>query len=176
MEEKIFTLKENRTGNTACYPTCLTVSGATDRIVFKFLAERSSLFAPYKGYNEPLFDGDVCEIFIGGKANYYEIEVAPNGAVLFAKIKNYGDNGFSTVLLPLSEKEKLLVTSASVFDGGYGVEIGIERSAFEEKDLFFNAFRIDTDGGEKAEKHTFSVFPTLRKSFHLSEAFGKLEL
>ena len=175
MEDKIFTLKENRTGNKACYSTCLTVSVMKKRIVFNFLAESSSLFAPYSGYNEPLFDGDVCEIFIGDKANYYEIEVAPNGAVLFAKITNYGNGGFSTKLLPLAEKEKLLVTSARVF-GGYEVTIEIERSAFEDKNVFFNAFRIDTDGGEKAEKHLFSVFPTLRNSFHLSEVFEKLEL
>lgn len=176
MKERIFELKDNQTGNTARYSTRLTVFCTVNRIVFTFRAERSSLFTPYNEYNEPLFNGDVCEIFIGNRANYYEIEVAPNGAVLFAKIENYGNGGFCTCLQPLCEKEKLIFAAASVFDGGYTATIEIESSAFEGNDVFFNAFRIDTDGGEKAEKHTFSVFPTLRKSFHLSEAFGKLEL
>ena len=83
-------LKENTNNGHVLHPTELSVRRENDYVVFTFVAKRSSFYSAGNKYNDPLYDGSVVEVFIDyGKANhYYEVEVAPNGAVFLADIEN----------------------------------------------------------------------------------------
>ena len=166
-------LKENVTGEQTPFTTVLNYSRVGNELHFKFICENSKLFSAYSGYNEPIYRGDVCEVFLctgGDLKEYYEIEVAPNGAVFFAKILN--DNGLHASFL-----DKTIKTSVEITDVGYNVEIIVPCDAVgvkEDTPIRFNAFRIETEGGEE-NKNLLALSPTLAPFFHVPEKFIVLE-
>ena len=96
---------------------------------------------------------------------YFEIEVAPNGSVFFAKILN--DNGLKATFL-----KKNFKTSVTLTEKGYDVEIVIPYSSLGagEHPIYFNAFRIETEGGIP-DKNLLALSPTLKTTFHVPEKF-----
>ncbi|MBR2336898.1 MAG: carbohydrate-binding family 9-like protein [Clostridia bacterium] len=162
-------LKDNVTGEQSPISTILHYFRIGNNLHFKFICEDSKLFSAYSGYNEPIYKGDVCEVFLCTGEDireYYEIEVAPNGASFFAKILN--DNGLRVNFLEKSFESKVEIT-----EKGYNVEITVPCEAIGVKDgvqIRFNAFRIETDGGVP-ERHLLALSPTLTASFHVPERF-----
>ena len=61
-------------------------------------------------------------------------------------------------------------------ENGYEATITINTDDVKtgEGKIFFNAFRIETDGGE-TEKHLFALSPTMRRKFHVPEKFVYLD-
>ena len=166
-------LKENVTGAETPFNTVLNYCRIGNNLHFKFECENSKLFSAYSGYNEPIYKGDVCEVFIctsGDLRDYFEIEVAPNGTVFFAKIFN--ENSLKTTFLEQSFTAKVDVT-----DVGYNVEIIIPCDAIgvkEDTPIRFNAFRIETEGGVP-NKNLLALSPTLAPFFHVPEKFIPFE-
>lgn len=158
-------LKENYTGNTACYKTKFKFRKCSKFLHFAFKACNSSLNSYSNKYNDELYKADVCELFIkyGKENHYYEIEVAPNGAVFLSDIENI-DGNFKGALID----QCFVKTSVKVKKDTYKVRISIPRSFIKTKKIEFNAFRIETDGIE-SNKHLFALHPTLCGSFHKSE-------
>jgi hypothetical protein len=162
-------LRENVTGEQTPFTTILNYSRVGNNLHFKFTCENSKLFSAYSGYNEPIYRGDVCEVFLctgEDLREYYEIEVAPNGTVFFAKIFN--DNGLRTSFL-----EQAFTANVEITEVGYNVEIVIPCEAVGVKDgtpIRFNAFRIETEGGEE-NKNLLALSPTLVPRFHVPEKF-----
>lgn len=167
-------LYENKTGEETPFTTAFDYELKDSEIVFKFDCENSRLFSAYQGDNEPLYLGDVVEVFIGVGENpkkYYEIEVAPNGALFFAEIENNSGN-LKTDFLEPNLKRKVRLNGSS-----YSVEISVPRSFFNLKDgdkIYFNAFRIETEGGTP-EKNLIALSPTLHGRFHDPSKFILLE-
>lgn len=158
-------LRENITGEKACYKTEFKFRKGLKNLVFKYKAYNSSFNSYSNKYNDELYRGDVCELFIkyGKENHYYEIEVAPNGATFLADIENI--NGiFKGELI----NECFVKTSAVIKDDYYEVTISVPKSFIKTKKIEFNAFRIDTDG-VKSDAHLFALHPTLCGSFHKSE-------
>lgn len=162
-------LKDNFTGDSACYETSLQISENDKQYVFEFYAKNSTFYCPYKNYNENLYEGDVCEVFIGDAndvSNYYEIEISPEGAIFLAKV--YNDGGDTEESLHLTYLENDLLEVNTQKDGkNYLVKIAIDKKKLNlplEK-IAFNAFRIDTDG-IKQDLHLFSLNPTKCETFH----------
>ena len=162
-------LKENVTGEQTPITTVLHYSRIGNELHFKFVCENSKLFSAYSGYNEPIYRGDVCEVFLctsGNIKEYYEIEVAPNGAVFFAKIVN--DNGLHTSFL-----ENTIKTNVEITEVGYNVDIVVPCDVVGVNDnvpIMFNAFRIETEGGHE-NRHLLALSPTLVPRFHVPESF-----
>lgn len=161
-------LKENVTGGETQFTTLLDYSRVGNNLRFHFSCENSKLFSAYSEDNEPIYCGDVCEVFLSvdGKLNeYFEIEVAPNGTVFFAKILN--DNGLKATFL-----KKNFKTSVTLTEKGYDVEIVIPYSSLGagEHPIYFNAFRIETEGGIP-DKNLLALSPTLKTTFHVPEKF-----
>lgn len=158
-------LKENITGGKACYKTTLKCKESKDSYIFKFKAFHSSFFSISDKYNSNLYDGDVCEVFIeyGEKDHYYEVEVAPNGAVFLANIHNDGTSFKGTLI-----DDCFVKTSAQIHKNYYYVVMEIPKDKIKMDKIKFNAFRIDTDGG-KTNAHLFALHPTLCGSFHKKE-------
>ncbi len=166
-------LRENVTGEKTPFTTILDYSKIGNSLRFKFTCENSKLFSAFKGYNEPIYRGDVCEVFICTGENlkeYYEIEVAPNGAVFFAKIVN--ENGLNVTYL-----EQTFTASVEITEIGYNVEIIIPCDAIGVREgvpIRFNAYRIETEGGVP-NKNLLALSPTLVPRFHVPEKFIVLE-
>jgi hypothetical protein len=166
-------LKENFTGKCPIYKTELSIKIEGEFLVAKFIAHDASLFSFGDKYNDDLYCGDVVELFIdvGVENHYYEIEVNPKNLHFLADITNDG-NGFS------GEKiNKDFIQSTVEIDGKTwitNIKIPLEAINYnKDYGIKFNAFRIDTDGGER-DKHLFSLSPTLCGTFHKKEAFIKL--
>ena len=158
-------LKENITGAEACYKTEFKYRKCCKYLCFTFKAHHSALDSYSDKYNDELYRGNVCELFIkyGKENHYYEIEVAPNGATFLADIENINGNFKGTLI-----DDCFVKTNAKVKKNAYMVRILIPKSFIKTKKIEFNAFRIETDG-ERPEKHLFALNPTLCNSFHKSE-------
>ncbi|MBE5741923.1 MAG: hypothetical protein E7360_01230 [Clostridiales bacterium] len=162
-------LRENRKGEKTPFITTLEYGRVGNNLRFKFCAHDSKLFSAYSEDNEPIYNGDVVEVFlcVGKDINeYYELEVAPNGAVFFAKIKNENGN------LKLEFLPKAFTADVTLTDNGYDVEIIVPYSAIKAGDhpIRFNAFRIETEGGHR-DKHLLALNPTLCGNFHCPDKF-----
>ena len=155
-------LKENITGNKACYKTLFKFKKGIKHLHFRFDAFNSTFNSYSNKYNDNLYQADVCEIFIryGKENHYYEIEVAPNGTIFLADITNINDK-FSGNLL----SECFVKAYAKICKNKYIVKISIPKNIIRTNPIEFNAFRIETDG-EAPEKHLFALHPTMCSSFH----------
>lgn len=158
-------LLDNLTGKEALYKTKFTFKETRKSLFFSFVCYHSKFFSYSEKYNSELYRGDVCEVFINyGKNNhYYEIEVAPNGAIFLSDIENDGKSFKGTLIEKCFVKAK-----AKIKKKKYIVKIEIPREIIPTKNIKFNAFRIDTDGG-KENAHLFALHPTLCKTFHKKE-------
>ncbi|MBQ7374021.1 MAG: carbohydrate-binding family 9-like protein [Clostridia bacterium] len=162
-------LKDNVTGEKTPFKTILEYSRFGNNMLFKFTCEKSKRFSAYSEHNEPIYRGDVCEVFIctgEDLSEYYEIEVAPNGATFFAKIKN-NDGQLVTSFL-----EKNFTSKVTLTESGYDVEILIPFDAVNAgaHPIRFNAYRIETEGGYE-NRHLLALSPTKRPFFHCPESF-----
>lgn len=168
------TLKDNRTGGEAVYKTTVEVVLDEKYVTFLFDCRNSKMNSAYEGYNTNLYEGDVCEAFIctdGSRRIYYEIEVAPNNSVFFKRVENYGEGRRKSY--PMQNT----VASFVEIDGDdYKVQFSVPLKDIgynKEKGIFFNAYRVDTDGVE-SDRHLFAANPTLSNTFHKPEFFIEL--
>jgi len=167
-------LLNSRTGEKTNFKTALRYGVVGSSYAFSFDCENSELFSAYSEDNEPIYLGDVVEVFIGIGKNprkYYEIEVAPNGTKFFAEITNDGGD------LKVKFSQVEIKTEVERFKNGYKATIYIPETLFSnrgKKELYFNAFRIETEGGE-TEKNLLALSPTLSDTFHDPSKFIPLE-
>lgn len=167
-------LKNNYTGEETPFKTVLDYGRYDGGLYFDFDCENSRLFSAYDKDNEPIYKGDVVELFIcvgGDRRKYFEIEVAPNGAVFFAAIRN--ENGLHAKMLDT----KSLAAKVTLREGGYRVEIKVPFAALGANgfgETVFNAYRIETEGGVP-EKNLLALSPTLCGSFHMPQFFVPLD-
>ena len=160
-------LKENITGQKAIYDTVISFEIKDMVIYLDFVARHSSLFSFSDKYNDALYNGDACEIFVdyGNKTHYIDIEVAPNNTLFIALVKKtdksltFLDSNFVE-----SKTEKYL--------DGYKASLKIDLKALDKdvESIKYNIFRIETDGGT-ANAHLFALNPTLCGTFHVQEKF-----
>lgn len=165
-------LKNAVTGAEAQYPTSVCFHLSQGVLHVRFVAEESAFYTPYEGYNQPLYEGCVCELFFGDRLNYYEIEVAPNGAVFFAKITfdPVEDDIGGRALLPLPPK-------AEAIKGERGYEVSLSLPLKElglHTPFCLNAYRIEQKNKE-SEPVLLALSPTYRPFFHTPAAFVEVE-
>ncbi len=161
-------LKENMTGERTPFTTTVEYGRYGNNLRFKFCAENSQRFSAYSEDNEPIYTGDVVEVFIctgNDLTEYYELEVAPNGTIFFGKVKNDGK-------LHLSFLPKTFTAEVKNTETGYETEIIIPYSTINagKNPIRFNAFRIETEGGVP-EKNLLALNPTLCDTFHRPDKF-----
>lgn len=175
-----YQLKDNRTGGAACYPTALEITEENGVLTFRFTAEHSSRFCIYEGYNKLHCEGDVCEVFIGSdpeRKTYYEIEISPKNDLMLAKITYGGTEPDGEPILGLEYIDDCFLESAvECTDTGYTAVIRLKKEDIRTGggEIFFNAYRIETDGGE-TDKHLFALCPTMRSKFHVPPYYARLK-
>ncbi len=166
-------LKNNYTGEETPFKTVLEYGRKNGEFRFSFDCENSKLFSAYDEDNEPIYNGDVVELFIcvgGDRRSYFEIEVAPNGAVFFAEIRN--ENGLHAKML----NARSFFSKVTLRENGYSVEINVPDAilGYKNGEVTFNAYRIETEGGVP-NKNLLALNPTLCGSFHMPQFFVPLE-
>lgn len=176
-------MKNNHTGGAAAYESTVEITEKDGLLTFFFTARHSGYYAPYKLYNENHYEGDVCEVMIGSSADrrtYYEIEVSPENGLFLAKVTNDGFDAAGAPLLTLDyvPADACFVKSAVEKTAeGYTVTVTLpkEKILCGDGPIFFNTFRIDTDGGAEMDRHLITLFPTLCPTFHVPARFDLLE-
>ena len=175
----VYNLKNCRDGSKATYDTTVEISSVNGRLYFKFVAKNSQLYCPYHNYNDIHSSGDACELLIGTdpeRKKYYEIEISPENQQMIALMTYCGEDN-DNPKLELEFVEKSFMESRITLTGdGYIAELWFDERHIRtsEDDIYFNAYRLETDGGE-SEKHLFALNPTMRGKFHTPECFVYLK-
>ncbi len=178
----IYELKDCRTGNAAAYKTTVEITENNGILRFFFDAKHTAFYCPYSEYNKIHSEGDACEVLIGSDPDrkvYYEIEISANGDLMLAKMTYHGVDEKNNPVLDLdfvSKSDCFLKSAVHKTADGYTAEVSFPVSAIKTGNapVFFNAYRLETDGGEM-DKHLFALIPTLRPKFHAPSYFVELE-
>lgn len=176
-----YLLKNNRNGAAAVYETTVDVSQDERYIYFDFVAKHSDYYCPYGNYNDIHSCGDAVEVLIGtdpARKTYYELEVNPDNAVMLAKmtVTELDGNGAAKLHIDfVDEKECFFSSTARKTSSGYAVNIAVDKakSGMRIDEIYFNAYRLETDGGEM-EKHLFALNPTMCGKFHVPACYVML--
>ena len=176
-----YLLKNNRDGAASVYRTTVEVSQDERNIYFNFVAEHSNYYCPYLNYNDIHSCGDAVEILIGidpARKTYYELEVNPDNSKMLAKMtvtELDGDGAAKLNIEFVDEKDCFFTSSTVKTSGGYIVCIVIDkvRLNMPVEQIYFNAYRLETDGGEM-EKHLFALNPTMCGKFHVPTRYVML--
>lgn len=176
----IYNLKNCRDGSKADYDTTVEICKTDDKLYFKFDCKNSQYYCPFHNYNDIHSSGDICELLIGSdpeRKQYYEIEISPENELMIALMTYCGDDEVGEPQLKLDFVDESFIDSkVTITDDGYIAELWFNEGNVRtcEDDIFFNAYRIETDGGE-SEKHLFALNPTMRGKFHTPEYFVYLK-
>lgn len=176
-----YLLRNNRDGTAAVYETTVDVSQDEQYVYFDFVAEHSSCYCPYANYNDIHSCGDAVELLIGtdpARKTYYELEVNPKNAKMLAKMtvtELDGDGAAKLKIDFIDENDCFFRSTARKTNSGYEVNIAIDKvkSGMRDDKIYFNAYRLETDGGEM-EKHLFAINPTRCGKFHVPTRYVML--
>ena len=176
-------LAENLTGEKPWQATMAKMAWNRDFLYIAFQGEDDVQRASYRGFNDPLYEEDVVEIFIDDDRDlktYLEIEVNPRNAVLHYLIHN-DLQGEKLQFARIEPK----VRSAVAYDQLnriWKVEIAVPFAEFitatripprDGDRWLMNLFRIDR--AIKPEEDEYSAWsPTGKLDFHRPEFFGAL--
>lgn len=178
----IYNLKDVVTGEEAFYKTTLEIKEENNIIIFKFVAENSKYYCSKPKYNGIHSKGDAVEILIGTDPNrkeYYEIEVNPLNDIMLAKMRYLGITKKNKAKLKIKfirKKYCFVYSFVERNEKGYVAIIRIEKDKLDLNlgEIYFNAYRLETDGGEM-EKYLFALNPTFYPKFHVPEKFVLLK-
>ena len=176
-----YLLKNNRDGAASVYKTTVEVSQDERYIYFNFVAEHSNYYCPYHNYNDIHSCGDAVEILIGidlSRKTYYELEVNPDNSKMLAKMTMTeldGDGAAKLNIEFVDEKDCFFTSSTAKTPDGYIACIVIDKAGLNMpvEQIYFNAYRLETDGGEM-EKHLFALNPTMCGKFHVPSRYVML--
>lgn len=176
-----YDLKETETGGAPEFATTVDITESNGTIKFSFECEHTKCFCPFEGkYNELHSVGDVCEVFIGSdptRTTYYEMELSPKGDFMLAKMRYNGDDEQGVPILDIGYVDDCFVqTSARLTEKGYEctMEFDIKDILCGEGEVFFNCFRIETDGGT-TNRRLSALNPTRRRRFHTPKYYISLK-
>ena len=176
-----YLLKNNRDGQKAVYKTSVDVTQNQRYINFTFDAENTQYYCPFDNYNDIHSCGDAVEVLIGTdptRKTYYELEVNPNNVKMLAKmtVTELDDDGAAKLNIEfVDEKDCFFTSSTAKTPDGYIACIVIDKAGLNMpvEQIYFNAYRLETDGGEM-EKHLFALNPTMCGKFHVPTRYVML--
>ncbi len=176
----IYSLKDCRYGEKAAYDTTVEIKEDGGVLTFVFTAKNCKYYCPNRGYNGIHSEGDACELLIGSdpaRKVYYEIEISPLNELMVAKMEYCGENEKGEPQLNIGFVEDCFVQSeVERTADGYIATLRFPETAIKtgEGETYFNAYRLETDGGEM-EKHLFALVPTMRGKFHVPKYYAYLK-
>ncbi len=177
-----YKLKNSRTGQEIPeFNTEVNVTFTEKEVVFEFYCENSKLYSASNIYNDSIYRGDVCEVFIctnEDRKTYYEVEIAPNGTEFLYKMTYQGFNKEKDEPILIAEPiaESFLNSKVEVCGNNYKVKFSVplEKVWYDKKrGVILNIFRIETEGGY-TDKNLLALSPTLCDKFHHPEFFVEI--
>ncbi len=172
----IYNLKNCRDASEATYKTTVDISEKDGIVAFTFECCNTDFYCPHSGYNKIHSEGDACEILIGSDPErkvYYEIEISPQNDLMVAEMVNHGFDENNEPILDIHFVADCFVNSeVQKKENGYiaTVSFPLDKISSGEGEVYFNAYRLETDGGEM-DKHLFALNPTMLPKFHAPEYF-----
>ena len=166
-----YELKNCKNGEAGVYPTTVDISVKDGIITFFFECENCKFFVPFTGYNKIHSAGDSCEILIGSDPErkvYYEIEISAKGELMIAKMTYNGADETGEPILDIDFSEECFAEAeVKPWKDGYTCKVSfpLEKIMTGEGEIYFNAQRLDTDGGVY-DKHLWALSPTMFPRFH----------
>ena len=102
----------------------------------------------------------------------------PDNAEMLAKMtvtELDGDGAAKLQIDFIDENDCFFRSTARKTNSGYEVNIAIDKakSGMRVDEIYFNAYRLETDGGEM-EKHLFALNPTMCGKFHVPACYVML--
>lgn len=176
----LYELKNCRDGSPATYRTTVDITEQDNILTFRFEAEHTSFYCPYDTYNEIHSEGDACEVLIGSdpaRRVYYEIEISAKGEWMLAEMVNHGVDEKNEPILEIHFVDDCFLTGhVTRTEKGYIATVSFDKRKIMtgEGEIYFNAYRLETDGGEM-DKHLFALIPTMRPKFHAPTYFAWLK-
>ena len=172
----LYELKNCQNGGQAEYVSTVDITKSGEEISFFFHSETTEYYCPFDYYNGIHSFGDASEILIGSASDrnlYYEIEMSADGLIMLAKITNHGIDADGEPIIDVDFVDDCFVKGEYTrLENGFDCRLTFKLSDVLTGDgeIFFNAFRLETDGGERW-KHLFALNPTLRPRFHITDKF-----
>ena len=169
-------LRNNRLGDYNNVDTTVDITLSETHLTLEFFCKNSKFYCAGDNYNDPIYDGDVCEAFVctdGSRKNYYEIEVAPNNCVFLMKMTNYGGGKITAV--PISEN--FVESEVEIIGNDYRLKFSLplDKIGYDKKTgILLNAYRIETEGGI-TDKNLLALNPTFDNTFHRPEFFVEIK-
>ena len=171
-----YELKNCCNGAPAEYISTVDITRDGDEVTFLFHSENTKYYCPFDYYNGIHSFGDASEILIGTDPErklYYEIEMSADGLLMLAKITNHGIDAEGEPIIDVDLVDDCFVKGEYArLDDGFDCRLTFKLSDINTGDgeVYFNAFRLETDGGEKW-KHLYALNPTDRPRFHITDRF-----
>ncbi len=172
----LYELKNCRDGSVATYKTTVDISEDNGILTFKFFAEHTEFYCPHHNYNDIHSEGDACEVLIGSDPDrkfYYEIEISPENKLMCSLMENKGDDENGVPILEINFVEECFVESNVIRkENSYEATVSFpkEKILSGDGEIYFNGYRLETDGGEM-DKHLFALNPTMKPKFHRPSHF-----
>ena len=172
----IYELKNCRNGEKCEKPSTVEITLKDGVVDFYFRCEDTKYYCPFNYYNGIHSTGDACEILIGTDPErkvYYELEMSAEGLLMLAKMTNHGLDEKGNPILDIGFVEKPFFESEFIkTEKGYDSHFRIKLSDINtgEGEVYFNAFRLETDGGV-INKYLYALNPTFVPKFHITEKF-----
>lgn len=162
--------------------TTVEITENNGEITFVFTAKNCKFYCPYNNYNDFHCDGDICEILIGSDPErkvYYEIEIGAHNKIMLAKMTYNGEVG-DKINLGIDFVSEPFVKTTVERDGDNYVATAtfpLEKIKTGDGEIFFNAYRIDTNGGKCLNDNQllFALNPTMRGKFHTPKYYLPLK-
>ncbi len=158
-------LFDNHTGIVACPRTIFEYKREDNLLIFEFKAMSSSLESYSNIDNDDLWRLNVVEVFLDlGDDFYYELEVAPNGAVFVATIK---DRKITFI------NRDFFKSKVEIEGDTYKVKMEIDLSKLVVSGpIRYNAFRVEVVNDVQILE---ALNPTYSDTFHIKEKFIELK-
>lgn len=172
-KERAYALSDNYTGGIPNNPTNVLCRASKEGLFFTFEVTDNDLATYGKNYNDPLWKGDVVEIFLtlGSRNRYLEIEVNPDNAQYAAVITNEsGEGDFQIEFINSPPLESTVSKSESGWTANIFMPFDkLKELNWEPKHSFINLYRQDyrPDG----ELKLYALSPTMCGSFHKVKSF-----
>ncbi len=175
----IYPLKDCRTGkNETQRKSTVEITEKDGVVTFVFTAENCKYWCPFNKYNDIHSEGDICEILIGTdpeRKQYYEIEISPYNGLMLAKMTYKGEDEKGPILEIGFVEKPFVETQVLIRNNGYvaTVKVPLKDINTGKGEVYFNAYRIDTDGGKYIENEQllYALNPTMRGKFHTPDKF-----
>lgn len=174
--EGCFQLKDNVSGGEPYQSTTLRLCEEGGDLVAEFSVSDTRIQSFGENYNDPLWKGDVVEVFLStdDKNRYFEAELNPNG-VGYAFLV-YNKDGLGDIMLTPLDTPPFTATATRTETGWTGV-YRFQKAALKAlgipQNTTGNFYRQDYQG---EALYLSALSPTGKANFHIPKSFLSMEV